>query len=78
MDKYARQTFIANYGEPKYYPTDVYEKKSERLLLSYLKMEYTEQVVSDSMLYKQAGNSIAVGVLERILKPIVNILNEKN
>jgi len=24
MDKYARQTFIENYGEPKYYPTDVY------------------------------------------------------
>lgn len=34
--------------------------------------------MSDSQLYKQAGNSIAVGVLERILKPIVNILNEKN
>lgn len=27
MDKYARQTFIANYGEPSYYPTDVYERE---------------------------------------------------
>lgn len=26
MDKYARQTFIHNYGEPKYYPTNVYER----------------------------------------------------
>ena len=27
MDKYARQTYIENYGEPFYYPTDVYERK---------------------------------------------------
>lgn len=27
MDKYARQTFILNYGEPKYYPTNVYERE---------------------------------------------------
>tara|TARA_R100000988_G_scaffold102623_1_gene78777 strand:- start:753 stop:1877 length:1125 start_codon:yes stop_codon:yes gene_type:complete len=27
MDKYARQTYIENYGEPSYYPTDVYERK---------------------------------------------------
>jgi len=26
MDKYARQTFIHNYGEPKYYPTNVYNR----------------------------------------------------
>ncbi len=26
MDKYARETFIHNYGEPKYYPKDVYER----------------------------------------------------
>ena len=26
MDKYARQTFIYNYGEPKYYPTNVYDR----------------------------------------------------
>lgn len=25
-DKYARQTFIHNYGEPKYYPTNVYDR----------------------------------------------------
>jgi DNA (cytosine-5)-methyltransferase 1 len=27
MDKYARETFIYNYGEPKYYPFDVYERE---------------------------------------------------
>lgn len=27
MDKYARQTFIQNYGEPDYYPTNVYERE---------------------------------------------------
>lgn len=27
MDKFARQTYIENYGEPKYYPLDVYERK---------------------------------------------------
>ena len=26
-DKYARETFIHNYGEPKYYPKDVYERE---------------------------------------------------
>jgi DNA (cytosine-5)-methyltransferase 1 len=26
-DKYARQTFVHNYGEPKYFPTDVYERE---------------------------------------------------
>lgn len=27
MDKYARQTFIANYGKPKYYPENVYDRE---------------------------------------------------
>jgi DNA (cytosine-5)-methyltransferase 1 len=27
MDKYARQTFIHNYGEPKYYPVNVYNRE---------------------------------------------------
>lgn len=27
MDKYARKTFIHNYGEPKYYPENVYDRK---------------------------------------------------
>lgn len=27
MDKYARETFIHNYGEPKYFPTNVYERE---------------------------------------------------
>lgn len=27
MDKYARETYIANYGEPPYYPKDVYDRE---------------------------------------------------
>lgn len=27
MDKYARETFILNYGEPQYFPKDVYERE---------------------------------------------------
>ena len=27
MDKYARETFIHNYGEPDYYPTNVYDRE---------------------------------------------------
>tara|TARA_R110002072_G_scaffold301105_1_gene479941 strand:+ start:148 stop:1482 length:1335 start_codon:yes stop_codon:yes gene_type:complete len=27
MDKYARETYISNYGEPSYYPFDVYERE---------------------------------------------------
>ena len=27
MDKYARQTYIQNYGEPKHFPKDVYDRK---------------------------------------------------
>ena len=27
MDKYARQTYILNFGEPKYYPKDVYDRE---------------------------------------------------
>lgn len=27
MDKYARKTFVHNYGEPEYYPTNVYERE---------------------------------------------------
>ena len=27
QDKYARETFILNYGEPKNFPTDVYERE---------------------------------------------------
>ncbi len=27
MDKYARKSYIANYGEPKYYPENVYNRE---------------------------------------------------
>lgn len=33
MDKYARQTFILNYGEPEYFPKDVYEREIPKVSL---------------------------------------------
>jgi DNA-cytosine methyltransferase len=54
---------------PRYINSIVnYEKKSGKLQLSYLRMESTKQLISDSMLYKQCGNSICVGVLAAIIK----------
>jgi DNA (cytosine-5)-methyltransferase 1 len=47
-----------------------YEKESGRLLLSSLKMEYTKQIISNSMLYKQAGNSIVVAVLAGVISKL--------
>ena len=47
-----------------------YEKKSGKLQLSYLKMDSTKQLISDSMLYKQAGNSICVGILAAIISKL--------
>ena len=34
MDKFARQTFIENYGEPKYYPENVYNFNHRKYTLS--------------------------------------------
>jgi site-specific DNA-cytosine methylase len=59
MDKFARDTFIHNYGEPEYYPTNVYDREIP-----------SESIVSDSQAYKQAGNSIVVNVLYKILKQL--------
>lgn len=56
---------------PRYINSIVnYEKKLGKLQLSYLRMESTKQLVSDSMLYKQAGNSICVGVLAAIISKL--------
>lgn len=33
MDKYARQTFVKNYGEPKYYPENVYDREIPKVSL---------------------------------------------
>lgn len=35
-DKYARQSYIANHGEPKYYPSDVYDCKTFLIRLNLL------------------------------------------
>ena len=47
-----------------------YEKSLKRIKLSYLTMEFTKQTMSDSMLYKQAGNSITVNVIKKVIKNI--------
>lgn len=47
-------------------PIEIYEN-SIRLKILNLSMEYINQRMSDSALYKQAGNSIVVGVLEQIM-----------
>ena len=30
MDRFARETFIHNYGQPEYYPLNVYEREIDR------------------------------------------------
>lgn len=46
-------------------------KNLKMMKLSNLKMEYITRLNSDSMLYKQAGNSIVVNVLEQIFKNLL-------
>jgi site-specific DNA-cytosine methylase len=73
MDKFARQTFIHNYGEPEYYPTNVYEREIPPRECFRL-MDFPDSFtwpVSDSQAYKQAGNSIVVNVLYKILKNLL-------
>lgn len=48
-------------------PIEIYENSIHLKILN-LSMEYTNQRMSDSALYKQAGNSICVGVLYYIYK----------
>ena len=46
-------------------------KNLKMMKLLNLKMEYITRLNSDTMLYKQAGNSIVVNVLEEILKNLL-------
>lgn len=46
-------------------------KNLKMMKLSNLKMEYITRLNSDTMLYKQAGNSIVVNVLEAILNKLL-------
>lgn len=79
MDKYARKTFIANYGEPKYYPENVYGREIPTESLDIYMTSPPCQAFSlagkrkgesDSQLYKQAGNSIVVDVLAAIINKL--------
>ena len=62
MDKYARETFIHNYGEPSYFPKNVYEREIPKESLDIYMTSPPCQA------YKQAGNSIVVNVLYKIIK----------
>lgn len=54
--------------------TTDYEKSLMMMKLSNLKMEFITRLNSDTALYKQAGNSIVVNVLEAVFK---NLFGEK-
>ena len=53
------------------------KKNLKMMKLSNLKMEYITRLNSDTMLYKQAGNSIVVNILEAILTNLL-ITCQKN
>lgn len=61
-NKYSRQTFVLNYGEPKYFPMD--------FNFGIPNVPDFKWEVSDSQAYKQAGNSIVVNVLCEIIKKL--------
>ena len=46
------------------------KSNSSQISISGLRMDYIEQTVSDSMIYKQAGNSMSVNILEMIFNQI--------
>ena len=43
--------------------------------LSYLKMEYTKELISSSQLYKQAGNGMSRNILDMIFTQIFKSKN---
>jgi DNA (cytosine-5)-methyltransferase 1 len=61
MDKYARQTYIHNYGEPKYYPENVYDREiPEKPLSLYMTSPPCQ---SFSLAGKRKGEDSDNGVL---------------
>jgi site-specific DNA-cytosine methylase len=64
MDKYARQTFELNYGVPKDFPKDVYERE---IPVESLDIYMTSP---PCQAYRQAGNSIVVSCLVEIIKKL--------
>tara|TARA_R110000787_G_scaffold124673_1_gene235690 strand:- start:863 stop:2092 length:1230 start_codon:yes stop_codon:yes gene_type:complete len=61
MDKYARQTYIHNYGEPKYYPENVYDREIPKESLGVYMTSPPCQ--SFSIAGKRKGEDSANGVL---------------
>jgi len=61
MDKYARQTYILNYGEPKYYPENVYDREIPSDSLDIYMTSPPCQ--SFSLAGKRQGENIDKGVL---------------
>ena len=61
MDKFARQTFIHNYGEPEYYPMNVYDRKIPKESLDIYMTSPPCQAFS--MAGKRLGKEDARGIL---------------
>lgn len=61
MDKYARQTYILNYGEPKYYPNNVYDREIPKESLDIYMTSPPCQAFS--LAGKRKGESDARGIL---------------
>jgi DNA (cytosine-5)-methyltransferase 1 len=61
MDKYARQTYIENYGEPNYYPENVYDREIPKEPLTIYMTSPPCQ--SFSLAGKRKGEDSANGVL---------------
>jgi DNA (cytosine-5)-methyltransferase 1 len=61
MDKYARQTYIENYGEPSYYPENVYEREIPKSTLDIYMTSPPCQ--SFSLAGKRKGEDSVNGVL---------------
>jgi len=61
MDKYARQTFIHNYGEPEYYPMNVYDREIPKESLDIYMTSPPCQAFS--MAGKRLGKEDARGIL---------------
>jgi len=61
MDKYARQTFIHNYGEPEYYPINVYDREIPKESLDIYMTSPPCQAFS--MAGKRLGKEDARGIL---------------
>ncbi len=80
LEKHRRQLVTDKIDENgKYVPRRLTPKETWRLMgVSETDIEKASQLISQTSLYKQAGNSIVVSVLEAILKKLFADLIDKN